>query len=328
MGKRASRPPAYEERFWLDSSLDTEGVVESEAFEWLVRGLLRQSCYRLDEKQLRPVVSQRIVDEIPTSTMISSQDAPKSYKVIFQLPWDTLRTDLQLESVIFTSSSDFEIQATTVEDYLDQTWGHRGRDILSVVESVLKHRTGKDASPDTAGIFCIERKGEKICAMLGTGQISVTGPACYIAERADQVAWLVAALQHSPPSQDLTIHSKVVVEKQTPAEGEEFWLFRNVNDTKSTEPTLSFLPEWLGQGVDLVIARGFPTARRPEFCPGIEVSGSTRLQLFRRYARLITDPHQVGGKVNGPAGIMRLVKRVGHVFIWHLFGRRPEYSGE
>jgi hypothetical protein len=131
----------------LDSSLDTEGVVESEAFEWLVRGLLRQSCYRLDEKQLRPVVSQRIVDEIPTSTMISSQDAPKSYKVIFQLPWDTLRTDLQLESVIFTSSSDFEIQATTVEDYLDQTWGHRGRDILSVVESVLKHRTGKDASP-------------------------------------------------------------------------------------------------------------------------------------------------------------------------------------
>lgn len=134
-------------------SLYKQTILDSPAYQWLVDSLFRESSFHWDDTQPRILVEvrQKIVDELPTG-VISRKREPNNHKVTFQLSWRALQDRLQYErsirnvgprdalftSIVFTGSSDHEIQATTVEQYLVQTWGTGGTQLLLVLHGLME----------------------------------------------------------------------------------------------------------------------------------------------------------------------------------------------
>lgn len=137
-----------------DLSLYTQMILGSQPYQWLIGRLLRESRFHWDNTQPRIMVDevrQRIMGELPTG-VISSKREPNNHSVTFQLRWRPIRIRLDYErcfltagpgdalarSLVFTSSSAHEIQATTVEQYLTQTWGPSGTDILRILQVAME----------------------------------------------------------------------------------------------------------------------------------------------------------------------------------------------
>ncbi|GAB1318386.1 hypothetical protein MFIFM68171_08596 [Madurella fahalii] len=325
-----------------DLSLYTQMILGSQPYQWLIGSLLRESSFHWDDTQPRIMVDevrQRIVCELPTG-VISSKREPSSHTVTFQLKWRPIHDRLQHEqsvhgvglgdalvgSIVLTSSSAHEIQATTVEQYLIQTWGPSSIYILRVLQAAIEDEAKTSLNLGSLGTR--SPTGEAgIRASIDSKQdllsISVTGPACLIGERAEQLAWLAATFQFPLRYNWLEthIHSKPWVKKVPCAEGETVWFLANNNEPKASERALILLSSCIGRIVYPVIARGFPTARRPEFCPGIEIP-APMFRHFFNLGRLKESPTLAGAVVDGHAGMLKLVKKVGRLFVWHMLQLR------
>ncbi|KAK3377969.1 hypothetical protein B0H63DRAFT_231585 [Podospora didyma] len=326
-------------------SVYTQTILGSQPYQWLIGSLLRESTFHWDETEPRVMVDgvrQTIVAELHTG-IISPRREPDSHKVTFQITWSALKHRLQYErsfrgrtanglrdvlsgSIALTSSSSHEIQATTVEQYLIQTWGPSGAEILRVLSEILPD---PELTAPNLGVVDATSPGgpagiraeinERRDAVL----VSVTGPACLVGERAEQLAWLVATLQCSPAHEWRSIHAKTSLLKMpSSGEGDTRWLLAPNNETEAHERALSLLSGWLGQLVCRVIARGFPTTRRPKLCPGIEIP-APMLQSFLKLAGMErTSTLNIGTIASGPSGTLKLVKREGRLFVWHMFQLR------
>lgn len=143
-------------------SLYTQTIVESPAYQWLVDRLFRESFFHWDDTQPQMLhqISQSLAAELPTG-VISRKQEPNHHKVTFYFPWGRLRDRLMHEqsvrnidlgtalsdSIVLTSSSGYDVQATTVEQYLVQTWGPGGTQILTVLQGLMDDGTQPPSRP-------------------------------------------------------------------------------------------------------------------------------------------------------------------------------------
>ncbi|KAM7219240.1 hypothetical protein V8F06_005409, partial [Rhypophila decipiens] len=321
----------------VDVSMDpelssyTETIRCSQAYQWLIQSLSREPLFQWDDAHPRIMVEevrQKVTRDLPS--IISRKSKPNSHTVKFTLPWPPLRHRLNFESVVraaepgralfdsvvLIGSSDEEIQATTVEGYVWQTWGAAGIDTLNALQSLIgdEYRTNPvEAVPSS-------QESPAIRATLGRDRalvsVFVTGPACLVGECAEQLAWLISALRSNQESRWFIVNNKPVVEKVPSTQGVPCWSLACAVEERESELAVTLLSHWIGQPVCRVVARGFPTLRRPEFCPGIEISSS----MFQSFCRTQDLSNVKAGTVLSAApGTLKLVKRVGPVYVWHIF---------
>jgi len=323
-----------------DLSKYSETIVTSAAYKWLVDKLVKESSFHWDTSQPRIMVErikQQIMAKLPQGK-ISGRKEPNTYTVSFRLPLRPLQLRIQEEKlsrwgggskqqifdfVVLAGSSWDHIQATTVKDYFYQTWANNG-EVLSSIQDVMDGMSRSICSKTPLPTICYESQlNTSAVLQLDKTRIdiildefalvlTVVGPSHSIAECGEQLAWLGAALQ--PSRSCNALYSTPYL---TPGVSEDpnqyHWAIGFDNEERDT----SLMPIiHLGDGLARpVIACGFPTHRRPDTCPGIEVSprilfgllGTPELELANGTVLL-----------QGPNCALKLVKRTNGVLLWHV----------
>ena len=194
-----------------------KAIMNSRAYEWLIASLLKESSLHWDKAQPRTMIQeirQEILKKLPTGA-ISKNRAPSIYKVAFHLPWAPLKLGLEKrdnkcpilpgqalsDCIVLTCSSADQVQVTTVKQYLDQIWPSSGTELLCILQEALRGISHAIILPDKTEIGAIIDDSGMV--------IWVAGSPFSIAECGEQLAWLVAALQHSGP--DTIVHSTPII---------------------------------------------------------------------------------------------------------------------
>jgi hypothetical protein len=223
------------------------------------------------------------------------------------------------EYVVLTCSSADQVQATTVRQYLDQTWSCNGTDLLRVLQEALDANHSTVTLPDKTALGAfLDDSGIDIW---------VTGPAYSIAERGEQLAWLVAALQ--PHNLDPVVHSTPIItgyesDKETSTDQlyQYHWSLGYNHKSFSTTAALTLLRRMQFMSSSSIV-RGFPTVRRPDGFPGVEVPPEILSDLVRPLNLKITDGHVL---LKGRRAALELVRKTTGVLFWHVLFSAPVCS--
>ena len=132
-------------------SMYTRTIFDSEAYACLLQRLQTASSLHWGEfKTGLNELRLQVLSALPTGT-ISSRGSPDSHIATFRLQRLPLERRVRYECqnqipgrerhisefVVLTRSSVDQIQATTVKEYLEQTWGMEGRDVLEPIQRAL-----------------------------------------------------------------------------------------------------------------------------------------------------------------------------------------------
>ena len=148
----------------------------------------------------------------------------------------------------------------------------------------------------------------------------VKGVSYSVAEQGEQLAWLLAALQNSDDQE--IIYSTPSVVKSDAGDAWEL-------QAELTPPSLvdigglSTLKKlgWLGKFFEPVIARGFPTTRRPSSLPGVEVSPSVLLSFISDESLVSWDGRVCLFAIDQ---VLELVELKQGVCLWHALPTEVE----
>lgn len=311
----------------------SKAIMNSTAYEWLIARLLKESSFHWDESQPRIMIQdirQKILNKLPTGA-ISKNRAPSTYNVAFHLPWGPsklgsenkkcpiLPGQILSECIVLTCSTADHVQVTTARQYLDQTWPFGGTELLCVLQEALE---GTSTNPQA---FILPDKTEIGAVVEDSGiVIWVVGSAYSIAECGEQLAWLVAALQASDP--DTIIHSTPVMTAYKPDKDKSahqpyqyHWSLGNshkcINMTSTLFPLLRMSWHNTLFMSSFVIVRGFPTAQRPDHCPGVEVPPEILFDLVQPLNLTITDERVL---LQGRHATLQLVEKTTGLLFWHV----------
>ena len=142
-----------------------------------------------------------------------------------------------------------------------------------------------------------------------TQSVLVEGVSHSVAEQAEQLAWLVTALQDSE-NQDV-VHSRPSIAKRDASVWEigAEWTPGPVVETEGLLASKQL--NWLGKRVEPVLVQGFPTFRRPSrsFATPVEVS-----PMALRYFLI------------GSAQFLQLAKQDQDVLLWHASPMAEKYQ--
>lgn len=230
------------------------------------------------------------------------------------------------------------LQATTSECYMKQTWPETGLQILAFI---LRAAEDKDracngeqsfigVTGDAATLLAHEttleilRDGTHLTAQFVNCslQLDVVGNKYSVAEVAEQIAWMGAALRSVPDGEDAAYSTAHIAELTTDSMGP-------TNRTRiSGQCRIGFALEalgdahlagagrcWRGMFRNPVIVRGYPIPCRADLDTGLEVSldmvaSLTNCQRVVNFAGVTF--------IKGFAAMLTAVKVVGDVVLWHL----------
>lgn len=215
------------------------------------------------------------------------------------------------EQVVLTASAPDQIQATTVQQYLEQTWPDDSSFILQVFQRL----------PDFIGTTVVMSNTDTV--------VSLAGPPLAVVQRAEQLAWLCAAIQASLGSAS---DRGLIYVHLDPRESHDNCLIASVHkhwdirlhskpfgDVTDPTRTLSLLRPFQRLGVLKSlppIIGGFPTARRPDDDSGIELPSHILFGTAMSHLKL-----QAAGMVvsfHGKELSLKLIKnKDADVFVWH-----------
>ncbi|RFU34109.1 hypothetical protein B7463_g2198, partial [Scytalidium lignicola] len=317
----------------VDLSLYHRTIFNSTAYEWFLANLRKESVLSLSEKQPRVMaeISQEILNKLPTGTM-SKHGPVNIHEVEFLLQWEgTTRKQLEqklyegligsgrpsVSSTIVTGSPE-AAQALTIRQYLDQTWPTTGLQLLDVLQKTV---TNPDHRYNV--MFPDETRLEAIitCSSL---VIVTVGPAQFVAECGEQLAWLRAALsasQHSVGYCTPKITRYWVESVPSLSNGSKYKGHCDIGLDIAEPPVnpgdskVRVQNDWQDLIGESIIIVGFPISRRPENYLGLEISYDILLYFLQACKTTTVDGLIL---IKGTKRALKLVKRSGDVFLWHL----------
>lgn len=332
-------------------------IFNSAAYEWLLANLERESYLQWNATQplvMTGSIRSRILDMLPTGT-ISKRRPPTVYEVKFDFSWGTgIKTELGRElrdrldisgwslekflnlfdGLVSVTGSPEEAQLLSIRDYMRQTWP------LSRLLHVL--RTGSDCDEcrnsskqssfngtDNAqayGDIVQTRDKTQLEAQIDDSRLIVlaTGPAHFIAECGEQLAWLRCALLSSSPhfivhcTPSITVYSIDSVSASTNERLKFKGYCRIGFDVSYSAVRTSTMPavpnSWQSLDDLPVLILGYPISRRPEACPGLELRFHELLSISQAESATT-----VNGKIllEGPGRQLQLMRHCENVFLWH-----------
>lgn len=138
----------------IDLSAYSKVVLKSTAYEWLIFNLRKESSLRwsshseMRDSTAIDIIRRKILEKLP-SGKISKARPPRTHNVAFRLQWcppykrlyngrakrETTNGKAILESIAVTCCSN-EAQATSVQQYMSQTWPSNWKKFLELLRCV------------------------------------------------------------------------------------------------------------------------------------------------------------------------------------------------
>ncbi|CAG9986688.1 unnamed protein product [Clonostachys byssicola] len=295
-------------------------ILENPAYGWLLSSLKQNSILEM-ENSAQTRIREKVLRQLPTGNM-SRKSAPQIHhcRIDFQLDPAAYRhhlpgdysnpvRDLDAKRVLVASSS--YVQVVTVKQYFEQTWSFNGPSFLDAFLVIANLAPGKKYSgelPDKTRLSAnAANKGF---------QLTVSGSAASAAECAEQLAWLMAALESSLRNSLATCHPFIEsIPEQVPSQRVEstahFSICQNVVQKPALAPALREWQEYLGMP-PLVV--GFPVLARPKGCDGLEIHSLADLLDFCK----ASDVTLVEGAtfIEGQKTVLVASQTIGNMVIW------------
>ncbi|PKK49921.1 hypothetical protein CI102_8719 [Trichoderma harzianum] len=184
-------------------------VTKDPAFEWLVGKLGTELNSTEVDYSAMKLISSYIQDRLPPVEYIGRQYPPRPYKVTFLVQCDIPGFIHEqayegsaaeiLPKVITLTGSVQDVQATTCEQYLVQTWPVVGCNLLRTIQGALRERNASE--PFQFSCKCKFEDRTEIKVSLGRYmEVQAVGTIHSIAEIGEQIGWLATTFRS--PLQD------------------------------------------------------------------------------------------------------------------------------
>ncbi|KAF7550856.1 hypothetical protein G7Z17_g5427 [Cylindrodendrum hubeiense] len=318
-------------------------ICESDAYRWLLNKLHQTIRLTIEDADAMMEIGTMIRSQLRTHKSLrnmSSRRPASMVQMTFKLDWNPVRLIRNvgfdfppreaLSKILCLTGSWDETQATTISDYMDQTWPESGKALVVLLQELLLVPEGSDCSyqppkrrgpqrtPDTS-------KNGQLTAIIDTPSscsITVTGGHYLVSEIGEQIGWLASAVQSSPDIQGASActprvqHIKMAVhDQETPAmtiTGSCTLIFQSeIVSADSSSPGFC----WDRLFCNPVLVCGYPILRRPKPGTGLEMPLSS--------LALITGSEQVvkwGEDIlmKGFNMLMIATLAMADIIVWHL----------
>lgn len=328
-------------------------ILSSPAYEWFIATVAKESVLRSETDHQR--IRRHILDKLPTG-IISKRRTPDMHQVMFKLEWhhsmnERLRCELSENllpvqphrpSIIMTGSTQ-EAQGLTIKQYLAQTWPITGLQILEVLHTAVTRHTQQSYGRSQTPCHSLCHAYGYIVSHVGNTQLQIetseshllvtaTGPAYFVADCGEQLAWIGSALLCSnqtlgshclPLITSFEIESILATPPCIKYKGHcniNFEFTRQGASDNSLPGTLNFGQELLRRSTLVV---GFPIRRRPEGYSGLELSFDALLGFLQASRAELSPTHAF---VKGPKNTLVLIKHTENMFLWKLDPSSMDYS--
>ncbi|KFY02671.1 hypothetical protein O988_01997 [Pseudogymnoascus sp. VKM F-3808] len=309
----------------VDLSMYNGIILKSPSYEWLLSSLKKERFLQWGSRHIR----QKILDRLPTGT-ISKRRPLGVCEVTFNLQLDNttdkgnglftklITSEILLSKLIAVTGYQKQSQALTVEQYLHQTWPTYSLQLLDILQKAIITYCDHDfVFPDKSQLNARTRGSHFI--------ITAIGPAQFIAECAEQLAWLQAVLHSN--SRNLAgycVPSIVNYRVDTTQSSSKQLKHKHCCDITAEITTLGnptdAMPYKRSWWQDLIsksiVIQGFPISRRPEAYPGLELSLELLLSSLQTDEAIIDDGRVL---LRGLISTVQLIKDTNDVFLWRPF---------
>lgn len=317
-----------------------EAITKSSAYDWLISSLHTEARLCYPTPNVMEELRQRLLASLPSSHM-SRRTASQEFQAKFLLDWDpisfiqeqqyTETIDEIVEGAITLTGEAKNSQATTISQYMAQTWPFTGCHILELVKSTL--RTSNDRHT------MILPDGTEVSAALNgnTFEISVAGVADALAEVMQQFAWLGAAMRSSSSENNVamcTPYIETIRRREVSAEALEITpMLTSVIECSvkfrlhDSVPKDKAIPGqcWSNMFRNPVLVQGFPILARRESSLGLEMP----LEMM---AALIDTKHATTFEdqifIKGFSAMLVATKITHDLLIWHYVFRDRGQDGQ
>ncbi|KAE8448016.1 hypothetical protein EG329_009939 [Mollisiaceae sp. DMI_Dod_QoI] len=309
--------------FDLPSSSYLRTILNSPAYEWFLAGLRKAYSLQWSATEPRVMIGsihQKILDKLPTRT-ISKQQPVSGCRATFHVNLESSEKiwlknrlsgqptgpDISFADIIAVTGSSKESQALTIKEYLNQTWPANGPWLLSLLQ-----KPWSSSNSSKCHYITLPDNTQLDAKMTGSYLlIGATGPAHFIAEIGEQLAWLQAAI----PSKRRGYYTPSIKDYCVCSSGYCRIDFGVSEPENSNDTMLRAHNSWQDLIGENIIILGFPISRRPEDYPGLELSFRTLLHLLQADTANIENTRSL--VVKGPVKALQLVKCIDNVFLWH-----------
>ncbi|KAK1449109.1 hypothetical protein CMEL01_08424, partial [Colletotrichum melonis] len=300
-------------------------VTESDSFEWLIESLRRELTLKRDFDESEgcnrcEMIRRKVIESLPTGK-ISKNRPPTTHSVAFRVPgwapfrsfeWYTFGRDWSVTSAVVVTYCSGDAQASTIVDYMRQTWPSTWLTIFNLLQTVSRN-------PD--GIVYADILYDKTQISVSSEHdiltMSLDGPAHTIAECGEQLAWLRASWANPPPQHGMSnaVQQIPFIMKMAALHG-RLRFDIGVQNSIPDEFALLEQSRWtdlLGND-EIFVVPGYPILRRPNSFNGIEVSPR---HLMESLGPVSKSSFTAGLVLDGLRRRFLLVKHVQDVYLWH-----------
>ncbi|KAL3448298.1 hypothetical protein BJX65DRAFT_317505 [Aspergillus insuetus] len=315
------------------STLNTyrEFIFASPAYQWLLETLHKKLNLASPESSVNEILDGLIVGALPRTRNVSRRKSAQSFKAKFEMQWNPVSffndqmygqsLDEVFGKVITLTGSAEYTQALPCAAYMAQTWPSTGTAILNLVKNAVCCCSGPGKSailPDSTEV--IVSFDETTCTT------QVTGPAPSIAEVAEQLTWLAAALRSSSSGHGVAYCSPTVenVQKRDTAQIGDYDLVFSIDLTARVAATTDMSANgqcWYNLFRNPVVVEGYPILRRSKGADnhGLEIPLNMMAGLVQASRMNRFDESLV---IKGFSAMLVPTRQAGDLLIWHLVYNR------
>ncbi|KAI3316579.1 hypothetical protein HD806DRAFT_517189 [Xylariaceae sp. AK1471] len=331
-----------EQRSWSPREIAYRNFVfHTEAYKWLLVGLLREFRLMSTEPNTIQTIRHTITYSLPSIHRVSRKRSLESCRVRFNLDWDphaffvqqqyTIRSAEVIDGVITVTGTSQDAQAATCSEYMKQTWPVTGELTLQLVKQVLDGETG-------ARQLCSFPDGTELCAWTDQSKLVVeVSGVTSLAEIGEQLTWLGAALRSSTREKGLVYCTPTIFKVST---NNATLQIENMSlppqlvyeigftiDEVETPPQRPNGQCWHDIFRNPVVVKGYPIPRKDNSNTGLEVNlnilaGLTRTKRIDRFKERVF--------LKGFSTMLIPTMQNGDTLCWHLVynndGSRISYS--
>ncbi|KAI0459499.1 hypothetical protein F5B21DRAFT_455072 [Xylaria acuta] len=306
-------------------------VFRTEAYEWLLAGLLREFRLMSTDPNTIQTIRQTITSSLPSTNRVSRKTLLQSYRVRFNVDWDPLTFLIQQQyttgpaeavmGVITVTGTCQDAQAATCSEYMKQTWPVTGELTLQLVKQVLDGEPGNrqflGSFPDRTELWAWTERSKFV--------VEVSGVIASIMEIGEQLAWLGAALRSSTLEKGLVYCTPTIMktgtDNTTPQIENMSSLPQVVYEIGFTIGEVEDPPQrsngqcWHDIFRNPVVVKGYPILRRDNASTGLEahlnvLAALTRTKRVDRFKEKLF--------LKGFSTMLVPTMRDGDILCWHL----------
>lgn len=323
-------------------------------YEWLLDCLRREVTLARPAQDIMGDIRHQILQAIPRTHRVSRKKSPEGCKVTYFVDWQPLAflseqdyEDQGAEAIakaITLTGSWQDAQAFSCRDYLTQTWSLTGRQIMRLIQDLLRDcNAGTKVNRESyfrqklfghteyeSHANCLLGKcpnGTRLSAWLVESSLVVeaSGVPDFVAEIGEQLAWIGAALRPSSCLHGVACCVPIIerIGTITSTRTDSIHCRVGFNVEEYNGPSSNANGQcWHAMFRRPVIVKGYPIPRRPQADTGLELSLDIMAALAcTRYANVFDSKVFI----KGFSTILVPTKRLDDdVLVWHLlYNKRP-----